>query len=244
MLYVKDKFVKPPDFKHPNVDSLVKIAQIEKGKSEVSCVINEDDHGLSTATPMVHTDDSRPSDFTFAHMAMQTDDQDDDDPLLDVPEELRKIIGCRWWLVNLEAPAAITPSMLRQPSLPRHPQPDGPTPLTMSQLLDSQLKFDEAHRDGGVSKMIKGVLTKMHCLVKFSREAGLTPYMGHAHYLHACYLKSKITSRSPLSDCNLESIWSSRRRSHLGALFKDLAEMARLGIKWCEASLVTFTRML
>ena len=28
---------------------------------------------------MIHADDSRPSNFTFAHMAIQTDDQDDDD---------------------------------------------------------------------------------------------------------------------------------------------------------------------
>ena len=66
----------------------------------MSCVIGEDDHGLLKATPMIHTDDSRPSDFTFAHMAMQTDDQDDDDTPLDVAEELRTTIGCHLWLVQ------------------------------------------------------------------------------------------------------------------------------------------------
>ena len=127
-LYVKGKLAKAPDFKHPDVSSLVKIAQIEKGKSEASCVIREDDHGLLKATPMIHTDDSRPSDFTFAHMAIQTDDQDDDDTPLDTPEELRKTIGWHLWLANLEVSDAITPTMLRQPSLPRHPHLDGPTP--------------------------------------------------------------------------------------------------------------------
>ena len=41
-----------------------------------------------------------------------------------------------------------------------------------------------------------GVFTSMHCLTKFSREAGLTPYLGHAGCLHACYLKSEVTYRS------------------------------------------------
>ena len=69
-LYVTGKVVKSPDFKYPDVSSLVKIAQIEEGKSEVSCVTAEHDHGLLKAMPMIHTDDSWPSDFTFAHMAV------------------------------------------------------------------------------------------------------------------------------------------------------------------------------
>ena len=127
-LHVKGKLVKPCGFQQPKADSLVQIAQTEKGRSEVSCVIDYDNQGFLRATPVVHTDDSRPSDFTYAHMAIQMDDQDDDDDDDDdtpsnVPEELRKTIGCHLWLANLEASAEITPSMLRQPSLPRHPLP-------------------------------------------------------------------------------------------------------------------------
>ena len=43
--YMKGKFVKPPEFKHPDVHSLVQIAATENGKSEVSCVIDQDGQG-------------------------------------------------------------------------------------------------------------------------------------------------------------------------------------------------------
>ena len=56
--------------------------------------------------------------------------------------------------------------------------------------------------------MLRGAATNMHCLAKFSQEAGLTPYLGHAQYLYACYLKNQVTSRSPPSECNLESVGS------------------------------------
>ena len=62
------------------------------------------------------------------------------------------------------------------------------TPLTMSQLLDSHTQLEAACRDRDLSRISKGVVTNVHCLAKFSREAGLTPYMGHAHYLRACCL--------------------------------------------------------
>ena len=54
--------------------------------------------------------------------------------------------------------------------------------------------------------MLKGVVTNKHCLAKFSREAFLTPYLGHAHYIYACYLKGQILSRHPPADCNWESV--------------------------------------
>ena len=109
---------------------------------------------------MVHTDDSHPSDFTFAnHVGTQTDDSDDGD-MPTVPAELRQ--------TNLEVSAAITPAMLLQPSFPRHPRPDGPTHMTRNQLLDAQLKLDQAHQQRDISKMLKLVVTNMHCLAKFS----------------------------------------------------------------------------
>ena len=57
--YVKGKFIKPPDFMQPKADVLVQTAQTEKGRSEVSCVVDQDNQGFLKATPMIHTDDSR-----------------------------------------------------------------------------------------------------------------------------------------------------------------------------------------
>ena len=96
---------------------------------------------------MILTDDTRPSDFTFANqVSSQTDDSEGKD-MPTVPEELRQTItiGSHLWLTNLEVSAAITPSMLLQPSLPRQPHPDGPTLLARNQLLDAQLKLEQAH---------------------------------------------------------------------------------------------------
>ena len=166
-------------FAQPKADSLVQIAATEHGKSEVFCVIDQDDQGQLKATPMIHADDTRPSDISFANqVGIQTDDSESADKPT-VPAELRQTIGSHLRLTNLEVSAALTPSMLMQPSLPRHPHPDGPTPMTMNQLLDSQLKLEQAHQQRDISKMLKGVVTNMHCLTKFFREAGLTPYLGH-----------------------------------------------------------------
>ena len=74
-LCVKGELIKPPDYKVPNADSLVQFARTEKGKSEVSCVIDQH-QGFLKATPMIHTDDSRPSDSAFAPVAVQTDTQE------------------------------------------------------------------------------------------------------------------------------------------------------------------------
>ena len=96
----------------------------------------------------------------------------------------------------------------RPPCCYNHPHPDGPTHMTMNQLLDAQLKLEQAHQQRDISKRFKGTVANMHCLTKFSEEAVLTPYMGHAYYLYACYLKSQVSSRSSPSECNLESVWS------------------------------------
>ena len=69
-------------------------------------------------------------------------------------------------------------------------------------------KWIHGCRDRNLTKMLTGVVINTHCLTKFSREAGLTLYLGPAHYIYVCYLKSQISSSSPPSDCNLESVWS------------------------------------
>ena len=60
---MKRKFVKPPDFQLPDLRSLVQLAQTEGGKSEVSCALDYDNPVLVKAVPMMHIDESRPSDF-------------------------------------------------------------------------------------------------------------------------------------------------------------------------------------
>ena len=52
---------------------VVQVAQTERSTSEVSCVIDQDDQGVLKATPKVHADETHPSDYTFANMAVQTD---------------------------------------------------------------------------------------------------------------------------------------------------------------------------
>ena len=103
--------------------------------------------------------------------------------------------------------SGITPTMSTTSEMPRQPHPDGPTRMTMNQLATEQAVLAQAHVDRDVSRMLRGVVSNMHLLAKFSREAGFVPYMGHAHYIYACYLKSQINSSHPL-ECDLGSIWS------------------------------------
>ena len=145
---------------------LVQLAQTEGGKSEVSCAIDYDNPVFVKVVPMVHTDASRPSDFAFAnHVSMQTDDSEDED-MPTVPAELRQTINNHLWLTTLEVSAAITPTLPVQPFFPRHPHPDRPTHMTKKQLLHAQLKLDQAHQQRDISKMLKGIVTNMHCLAK------------------------------------------------------------------------------
>ena len=80
--------------------------------------------------------------------------------------------------------------------------------MTWHQLEDAQNAIVAAHRAGDVSGMLKGVVSNMHILAKFSREAGSLPYIGHAHYIYECYLKSQIKSSRPPSGCDLSTVWS------------------------------------
>ena len=199
----------PDDFKYPDFRSLVQVAQIEQGRSEVSCVFESVHPELMRARPMVLADDTRPSHFTFAiQVGVQTEDSNNSPTPTVTTDELRQTVSSYLWLTNLEISARITPTMSLHATLPRNPRPDGPTRLTMSQLADAQLQLDQAHQHQDISRILTGVVTNMHCLAKFSREAGLVPYLGHAHYLYARYLKSQINSSHPPSDCNLESVWS------------------------------------
>ena len=70
--------------------------------------------------------------------------------------------------------------------------------MTWRQLEDAQETIVQGHRDRSVSTMLKGVVANMRILCKFSREAGFLPYIGHAHYIYECYLKSQINSAALL----------------------------------------------
>ena len=79
--------------------------------------------------------------------------------------------------------------------------------MTWHQLEHAQDAIVRAHANRDVSGMLKGVVSNMHLLAKFSREAGFLPYIGHAHYIYECYLKSQINSSRPPSGCDLSSVW-------------------------------------
>ena len=199
--------VKPDGWKAPDFRSLMQAAQAEQGRLKVSCAIDHDHPDLTRARPMIPTDDTRPSHFTFANqVGAQTDDETGD--ATNIPDELRRTIDSHLWLTNLEVSSGITPTISTTSTMPRRPHPNGPTRLTMSQLDAAQLNLEQTHIDQDISRMLKGVVSNMHCLAKFSREAEFVPYLGLAHYLYACYLKSQINSSRPPSDCDLESVCS------------------------------------
>ena len=110
---VKSDRWRPPDFR-----SLIKIAQTEQGKSEVSCIL-ERVQGLVMAKPMIFSDETRPTHFTFANqVGAQTDKDHSEEP---IPDELRRTIQSHLWLANLEMSSGTTPSMSSTSQLPRQP---------------------------------------------------------------------------------------------------------------------------
>ena len=157
---------KPPDFR-----SLIHATGTEAGKSEFSCVL-DDTTAVVMARPMILSDETRPTDYTFANRVavhVQTDQDQNDGS---TPDELARAIQSHLWLANLEISSGITPSMSTTSHMPRQPHPDGPTTMTWHQLEDAQKAIVKGHSDRNVSAMLKGVVANMHILAKFSREAG------------------------------------------------------------------------
>ena len=161
----KSETWKPPDFR-----SLIHAASTEAGKSEFSCVL-DDTRTAVMARPMILSDETRPTDYTFAHCVatlVQTDDVVDASTL----DELDRTIESHLWLANLEISSGMAPAVTTTSQMPRDPHPDGPTTMTWHQLEDAQQAIVQGHRDRNVSAMLKGVVANMHVLCKFSREAG------------------------------------------------------------------------
>ena len=110
---VKSERWRPPDFR-----SLIKVAQTEQGRSEVSCVI-EDIKSVVMARPMIFSDETQPTNFTFANqIGVQTDGESIDGS---VPDELARTIQSHLWLANLEMTSGCTPTMSSTSKLPRQP---------------------------------------------------------------------------------------------------------------------------
>ena len=194
------------------------------GKSEFSCVI-DDTRSVVMARPMILSDETRPTDYTFAH-CVATLVQTDDVVPEPTPDELARTIDCHLWLANLEISSGMSPAMSVNSSVPREPHPDGPTMMTWNLLEDAQQAIIQGKKDRDVSAMPKGVVANMHVLCRFSREAGFLPYIGHAHYIYECYLKSRINSSSPPSGCDLSTVWSL-----MVDLDKDLPRACSLALK-------------
>ena len=111
---------KPPDFR-----SLIHAAGTEAGRSELSCVL-DDTKAVVMARPMILSDETRPTDYTFANRVaihVQTDHDPNDGS---TPDELARAIQSHLWLANLEISSGIAPAMSTTSQMPRQPHPDGP----------------------------------------------------------------------------------------------------------------------
>ena len=119
---VKSDRWRPPDFR-----SLIKVAQTEQGKSEVSCVLEEIQR-VVMAKPMIFSDETKPTNFTLANqVGVQTEEKASQEA---VPDELGRAIQSHLWLANLEMSSGTTPTMSSTSKLPQQPHPDGPTMMT------------------------------------------------------------------------------------------------------------------
>ena len=157
---------------------------------------------------MILSDETRPTDYTFANSVAVHVQTEQDFVDGSTPAELARTIQSHLWFANLEISSGMTPTMSTTSQMPGQPHPDGPTIMTWHQLADAQKAIVKAHGDRNVSGMLKGVVANMQILAKFSREAGFLPYIGHAHYIYECYLKSQINSSRPPSGCDLSTVWS------------------------------------
>ena len=100
---VKSDRWRPPDFR-----SLIKVAQTEQGKSEVSCVLEEVQRAIM-AKPMIFSDETKPTHFTFANqVGVQTEERASQEA---VPDQLSRTIQSHLWLAHLEMSSGTTPTM-------------------------------------------------------------------------------------------------------------------------------------
>ena len=95
------------------------------------------------ARPMIFSDETGPTNFTFANqIGLQTDGESSNGS---IPDELARTIQSHLWLA--------TPTMSATSKLPRQPHPDGPTIMTWHQLENVHNAIVEAHKAKDVSGM-------------------------------------------------------------------------------------------
>ena len=87
----------------------------------------------------------------------------------------------QWKICTLKG-KLIKPAELRQPDAEALVQvikaePGDSAVSCKEQLLAAQTQFEAACRDKHLTRMLKGVVTNMHCLAVLSLEAGLVPYI-------------------------------------------------------------------
>ena len=97
-------------------------------------------------------------------------------------------VGSHVWLANLAASS-------REHSLP--------TALQRPPSFDRATHLEAACQGRQLTRMLKGVVTNMHCLALLSLETGMVPYLGPAQHIDACYLEALQTSQQPPEECTL-----------------------------------------
>ena len=93
----RSEVVKSDRWRLPDFRSLIKAAQTEQGRSEVSCVL-ENAQGVVRAKPMIFSDETRPTHFTFANqVGVQTDERQSENPIPDEPRShhRKSLVACQ-----------------------------------------------------------------------------------------------------------------------------------------------------
>ena len=91
------------------------------------------------ARPMILSDETRPTDYTFANSVAVHVQTDQDMTDGSTPDELARTIQSHLWLANLEISSGIAPAVSSTSQMPRQPHPDGPTTYLYECYLKSQI---------------------------------------------------------------------------------------------------------
>ena len=106
----RDEIAKSDTWKPPDFRALIHAAGTEAGKSELSCVL-DDTSQLVVARPMILSDETRPTDYTFAHKVAVQVQTESDQRDGSSSEELTRTTQSHLWLANLEISSTIPKSM-------------------------------------------------------------------------------------------------------------------------------------
>ena len=171
---LEGKLIKPPTYVQPDASALIEYAREEKGMSDLSCVIDQTKEGQLKAIPAGHTDLSHQTAFTFASVEVQAQEGCDSAPIASHlrEEDLQRTIDSHLWLSNLST--SVNNASLPSPDV-SHLNPLGISAKTGVELKGAHTQLELACRDANLTRMLKGVVTNMHCLLTLAVEAGFTP---------------------------------------------------------------------